>query len=134
MSAWSVGELRPSGCIKRQIVRGSTSWERLHNSCCEEEQGAVFAEDSSQMQGGAELGLSSQSNVLVQPATTLGANSNPLALRTFFPTRSLCHVVSNKLLEFLNQTLHFQFFCWNFPPYWGLTMDTARKVSGPPPT
>lgn len=47
-AAWSVGELRPSGCIERQIVRGSTSWERLDNACCGEEQGAFFCRGLSQ--------------------------------------------------------------------------------------
>lgn len=42
------GRVRPSGCIKRQIVRGSTSWERQDNLCCGEERGGLFFRGLSQ--------------------------------------------------------------------------------------
>lgn len=84
-------------------------------------------------QGGPELGLSSQSNAPVQPATTPGANSNPLALGTFFPIGSLCHVEPNELLELLNQPLysHFSAGLLEFSSLAGLDNEHSKEGRWP---
>lgn len=95
--------------------------------------GKVFCRTEPNRQGGAELGLSSQSNAPVQPAATLSANSNPLAHMTSFSIGSLPGSGQWAPRTF-EPALILPFFCWSFPPHWGLTMNTARKVSGPPST
>ena len=107
------------------------------------QKGSIFCRGLSQ-RGREEQswGLSYRTNAPVQPAATLGANSstlrqhsNLLSLSTLFPLGSLSHVVPDELLEHLQPLCSHVtggLFLSRLPPYRGLAMNTAGKVSSPP--
>lgn len=118
--AWSVGEYRPSGCIKRQIVRGSDKLREGWITWLVQKDGhwrrvAPTAEDWAKEAGRSRAGSWAAKHAPVQPAAMLGANSSKLwqhsssnlfSLSTLSLLGSLSCATPNKHLEHLPASPH----------------------------